>query len=235
MALEQRNSRKPLPQPPGFNDCLDQTSKTASTLDGMAQAESKLPSQNGPHSRQQERENNGEATRPSFPTRDIDETLECADTQVIELQMKLDDATAALASLHSTDQFRLGDDRIARLRDELRHDIRQWSRKFHQPHKKSAFSKVLKEANIVAETCPFESISPYYLEYLAEDNEKGPSMLVQSYVWKNLLADVFCQWTWMGGPCRGGGAKYCRLYESARALNSAAYGESSQRMMHVWH
>jgi hypothetical protein len=235
MTLEQRNSRKPLPQPPGFNDCLDQTSKTASTLDGMAQAESKLPSQNGQHSRQQERENDGEATRPSLPTRDIDETFECADTQVIKLQLKLDDATAALASLHSTDQFRLGDDRIARLRDELRHDIRQWSRNFHQPHKKSAFAKVLKEANIVAEACPFESISPYYLEYLAEDNEKGPSMLVQSYVWKNLLAHVFYQWAWMGGPCRGGGTKCCRLYESVKALDKAAYGRSSRQMMHVWH
>jgi hypothetical protein len=84
MTLKQRSSRKPLPQPPGLNNYLNQTSKTASTLDGMAQAESKLPSQNGPHSPQQERENNGEATRPGLPTRDIDETIELGNDLSVE-------------------------------------------------------------------------------------------------------------------------------------------------------
>lgn len=153
---------------------------------------------------------------------DIESQLEWALGKIRETEERLDDTVAALASLHSTDSFRQGDDRIARARDELRHDIRIWSRNFHHTSKKTVLKSLKDNLFAQVDEAPFRVVTPYWRQYLSETNERGPSLLVQAYVWNELLQEVFDQLVWIGGPCHGLGEK-CSSYNAFQDLRKIAY------------
>jgi hypothetical protein len=223
---------KALPSTPSTQTYAEVAPQKTPLYDKLSQAErrNQHPEQQ-PQSFDQHHNSNGDSSRqiapPSDPQKEISDDTEGEEyiyEKLRETTQKLDDATAALASLHSTDQYRMGDDRIARVGDELFHDIRQWSRNFHHPTKKTSIKKAVVEtvrssiaATGAAEDCPFRTVTPYYLRYLAEDNEKGPSLLVQGYVWKRLLTDVFDRRVWTGGRCRRNG-RICPAHKSFETL-----------------
>jgi hypothetical protein len=230
-----RVAEKVLPNTPSTQTYAEVAPQTP-LYDKLSQVErgNQHPEQQ-PQSFDQHQDSNGDSLRqiapPSDPQKEISDETEREEyiyEKLRETTQKLDDATAALASLHSTDQYRMGDDRIARVRDELFHDIGQWSRNFHHPTKKASITKSVVEtirnaATGAAEDCPFRTVTPYYLKYLAEDEEKGPSLLVQGYVWKRLLADVFDRLVWTGGRCRDG--QTCPAHKSFKTLEQITSGK----------
>lgn len=150
-----------------------------------------------------------------------------------QLTKKLDEMTAELASLqHSTDPFRVGDERIARSRDELYHDIRNWSRNFRILPKKYSIGNFVNMRGSQGD-CPFQVLTPSYDKYL--DSETGLSLLVQSYVWKTLLDEVFGHFIWMGASCRRasvGPARTCPIYKSfERLCDVSRTGESCDEIL----
>jgi hypothetical protein len=158
-----------------------------------------------------------------------DNNAENIHVKLRETEKQLDDAVAALASLHSTDPFRVGDDRIARARDELYHDIRNWSKNFRVIPKKFAIGKIVKDAVLgTQDDCPFLEITPSYDRYL--ELETGLFLLVQSYVWKILMEEVFDCFVWTGGLCRRapvGTGRNCPIHQSFDRLCQVFYASES--------
>jgi len=121
------------------------------------------------------------------------DALHLAVEKIKTTEKQLNEAVEQLASLHSTDKFREGDDIIARKREELRHDIRQWSKNFRYSTRKgiSWITERIRLAFSGEETPPFQTVTPYYQWYLGDDAENGLSLIVQGFVWKRLLEEVF--------------------------------------------
>lgn len=205
-------TKKPLPPRPIEEDIVD-TSKPAPIHDEMAQSVEKPREQN-----QKQPCNSMNGSDPNETIRSLEHLLE-------EQENELNNAVAALAQLHSTDPFREGDDRIARRMKELRHDIRQWSRNFHQPSKKPGLAKKIWNGHILLADgeCHFREVTDAWRIYLAPEQEKGVSLLVQAYVWKQIYKKVFDNIVWLGGPCKmpavAGSGRFCEMHEAFRVLN----------------
>lgn len=126
---------------------------------------------------------------------DLREALEEAWEKMDEMEVTINEQVEKLGSLHSTDQFRLPDDKIERSVNELRADIRHWSKHFQGVPQKNAWAYLTQD-----QSCPFSKVSFEYETYLRAD-DFGPRLLVQSYVWKFLLQMVFGKLLWAGGSC----------------------------------
>jgi len=145
---------------------------------------------------------------------------------ISELQKALEEANEQLnrfveerASLHSNDQFRVGDDKIGRESDLLRADIRQWSRKFTRSTKRSRFPLNSEQEN------PFNKVTNQYQYYLQQKDGKGTPLLVQAYVWLHLREEVFHDFAWSGGICaKKGGSAECEVSGSFKTLNNLLLG-----------
>jgi hypothetical protein len=183
----------------------------------------------------------GEPSRPETPpatARLIDsepeKSVERANEDLRKLQMTVDELTAELASQHSNDPYRVGDDKIGRERDVLRQNIRHWSRNFNCSRKKTGIQNILWPILPAEEECPFGNVTPQYEAYLSDKTGKGIYLLVQGYVWKKLLKEVFDHYLWACGQCKKG-SRYCEIYESFDFLNSFTLRRLSQNPVRIYH
>lgn len=173
---------------------------------------------------------------PDMTDQEVREALAISHERHMLAEAQLTLATEKLASLHSTDPWRESDDSIIRKMEELRHDIKQWSRKLSTGVKKPwAVKKVLKAfLEIPDNESPFQGVSRHWRDFLDEEKvENGASKLVQSYVWKYLMIEVFdvdCQ-VWLGGQCMKGpgGPIYCPIYEPFHKMNAMIFLMTGKR------
>lgn len=174
--------------------------------------------------RRQPEHYDGHQTSPSKDVSDFGEAFASVNDQLRETKIKLNEAVEALASLHSSDGFRESDDRIAMSMKELRHDIRQWSRNFQNQLKKPGVAKTLRLKILQDDQCLFKAVTYNWQHYLASEDDKDISLLVQAYVWKQLLDEVFGRSLWLGGPCKfapgtvTATAKPCQMLECFKVL-----------------
>ena len=116
--------------------------------------------------------------------------------ELMVARMQLDEFVARSASMHSNDPYRVGDDKIARDRDVLVADVRQWSRNFNRSPR-----GVLRTLSAGDEPeRPFEKALSEYEHYLTR-HPRGTSPLVRGFVWMKLVDEVFQRSVWMGGYC----------------------------------
>jgi hypothetical protein len=177
------------------------------------------------------------AVRASLTTHvkdsDLRDALEEAYKEIDQIQANLDNAVGELGSLYSTDQFRQPDDRIARSRDELRGDIRDWSKNFHYISRKSGLAKLF-PLTITQQDRPYHNVSHVFDKYLDEDIAYGHSLLLQSCIWNTLYDEVFGEMVWSGGCCcrkSGIKASKCPVYESFWGLHEITISMSHPRYL----
>lgn len=143
---------------------------------------------------------------------DLRDVLEGTLEEMRKKETTIDEMVEKLGMLHSTDQYRLPDEKIVRFVKELRQDIRDWSRNFRGVAQKSGWALILPD-----QECPFSKVSYQFQRYLDEE-EFGPQLLVQSYVWKFLCEKVFGKLLWAGGSCE----EAIKGTESLKTLNTFA-------------
>ncbi|KAH8672885.1 hypothetical protein BGZ60DRAFT_514467 [Tricladium varicosporioides] len=137
-----------------------------------------------------------------------------------ETEARLDSAVAELSERHLVDPFRQPDDKIGQMMSDLSNDIRHWSKTFHHATRKQGFTQALKERLTGEEENPFARVTPQVDYYLEEECEKGLSLIVQGYVWSQLIKRVFGFLIWTGGPCYHSSlpGKRCPINESFEHL-----------------
>ncbi|KAF4634500.1 hypothetical protein G7Y89_g3598 [Cudoniella acicularis] len=164
--------------------------------------------------RSSQREREWPSTTVNIKDNELRAALEESHEDIRDLELRLEEATTALALLaHQTDPFRLDDGVITSARKQLQNDIRQWSKHFH--HSARTGIQALRKGQEV----PWCNITPDYKHYLGDSFENGPSLLVQSYVWQTLQREIFGCYAWAGRKCLQGGN--CSLYKAFKNLNEA--------------
>lgn len=182
--------------------------------------------------------NRSEVSMQVPPNKDIPPRKQTAQVTISELQeelnnayMQLDEYVAKFASMHSNDPYRVGDDRIAKDRDGLVADVRQWSRNFNRSSR-GVFREISDKIVGNEPENPFERVTSEYARYLS-GHSRGTSLLVQGYVWMQLVAEVFHEtsFVWAGGPCfakQRKGIEFCELHKSLNHLDQISYRKYSR-------
>jgi hypothetical protein len=137
--------------------------------------------------------------------------------------MQLVEFVARSASMHSNDPYRVGNDKIARDRNLLVADVRQWSRNFNRSPRGVLRTLIAGDEP----ERPFGRVSSEYEHYLTR-HPRGILLLVQRFVWMKLMDEVFQRSVWMGGywiADQQKGNNLGDLYKSYKCLDDMTYSE----------
>ncbi|PVH75765.1 hypothetical protein DL98DRAFT_643617 [Cadophora sp. DSE1049] len=231
MDFSKHVERKSLPEPPVEEPNHQPSSKMVGNGESLRRTATVSRKRDTPGTQRQPTTESTKSTGylhiSDMTDQEVREALAISHERHMAAEAQLNIATEKLASLHSTDPFRESDDSIIRKMEELRHDIKQWSRKLSLGVKKPGVVKKAFKAflDIPDNESPFQGVSRQWRDFLDEEKvENGASKLVQSYVWKYLMIDVFdvdCQ-VWLGGQCVKG-PFYCPMYEPFHKMNAMIY------------
>lgn len=141
--------------------------------------------------------------------------------ELARVQSELNGAVVALASIHTTDRFRMDDERITGLAKDLRSDIKTWSLNF--PPGKVQKKNLGALFQQIQQDHPFRDVVSNPKIYLNSDSGHNLRALIQGYVWSKLIRKVFDAMLWVAGPCsqrpqrpqrsQRSSGKRCKLYD----------------------